>query len=152
MVVAEISSMMVRSAGEWSSPPVHGDEAEHAVLDPVPLRGPRRVVAHRDLETGLFGQLGELDLPGPEAVAVGPSGIRGDQEALGAGEAVAGPSGSTSGGWTRRRSGGVGRVADVDPPLVVGHVVDAIGDGLGVFAEGGVGEVVDLDAFGLAFG
>ena len=88
VVVAEINSMMVRRVVSGRAPPVHGDEAEHAVLDPVPLRRPRRVVADGDLETALFGQLGELDLPGPEAIAVGPPGVGGDQEALGAGEAV----------------------------------------------------------------
>src|SRR4051794_21833100 len=35
-------------AGEGSSAPVHGDEAEHAVLDPVPLAGAGRVVADGD--------------------------------------------------------------------------------------------------------
>src|SRR3954468_292708 len=35
-------------AGEGSSAPVHGDVAEHAVLDPVPLAGAGRVVADGD--------------------------------------------------------------------------------------------------------
>ena len=44
--------------------------------------------------------------------------------------------------------GGVGDVADRDPALVVGQVVDAIGDGLAPLPESSVGEVVDLDPSG----
>jgi hypothetical protein len=41
--------------------------------------------------------------------------------------------------------GGVSAVADGDPALVVGDVVDPIGDGLGVLAQVPVGEVVHPD-------
>ncbi len=41
-----------------------------------------------DLEPGLFGELGELDLPGPDAVAVRAAGVGGDEEALGVGVGV----------------------------------------------------------------
>jgi hypothetical protein len=76
-------------------------------------------------------------------------------------------SGTSAGGRARRRRhrpgsaelwpaaftshGEGGGVADTDPPLVVGQVVDPIGDGLGAFSQGPVGEIVDLDAFGLTF-
>src|ERR1039457_3039224 len=56
--------------GERATAPVHRDEAEQPVLDLVPLRGAGRVVTDRDLEAGLLGELGELDLPCPDPVAV----------------------------------------------------------------------------------
>ena len=88
VVVAEMSSMMVRRVGEGPAPPVHGDEAEHAVLDPVPFRRAGRVVADGDPQAGLGGQAGQFDLPGPDPVAVGAAGIGGDQQPVGVGEAV----------------------------------------------------------------
>jgi hypothetical protein len=56
--------------GAPSASPVHGDEAEQAALDLVPLRGPRREVGNCELETGLPGQFGQLDLPGADPVTV----------------------------------------------------------------------------------
>src|SRR5579859_1397065 len=53
VVVSEMSSMMVRMVMRGRTRQVVGDEAEHAVLDPVPPRGARRVVAHGDRQTGL---------------------------------------------------------------------------------------------------
>ena len=94
----------------------------------------------------------ELDFPGPQPIAVGASGIGGDQETLGGGEAVTSHLVPPAADGFDGELGGVGRVADVDPALVVGHVVDAIGDGLGVLAEGAIGEVVDVHPLGLAFG
>src|SRR5919201_6329934 len=48
-----------------------------------------------------------------------------------------------------RERGGVVVGPDADPAGVAPKVVDAVGDGL---AEGGVGEVVHVDLFGLAGG
>jgi hypothetical protein len=44
--------------------------------------------------------------------------------------------------------GCVGGVADIDPALVVEHVVDPIGDGLGVLGQFRIGEVVHVGALG----
>src|SRR6266851_9185359 len=63
--------------------PVHADEGEEAVLDLVPLAGSGRVVTHRDRCLELVGQLLEMKLPGAEPIAVTPSGIGTDQQALG---------------------------------------------------------------------
>ena len=49
--------------GEGSASPVHGDVAEEAVFDLVPLAGAGRVVQDGDLEAGLGGELGEEPLP-----------------------------------------------------------------------------------------
>lgn len=45
------------------------------MLDFVPLAGPGREVAHGDGQPGLGGELGELDLPGTDAGAVGAAGV-----------------------------------------------------------------------------
>src|SRR5215211_2330900 len=64
--------------GEGTAPPVHRDEAEQPVLDPVPLRGAGRVVAHGDGQPGVGGQSREVPLPGSDPIAVGPAGVGGD--------------------------------------------------------------------------
>src|ERR1700676_415375 len=47
--------------GEWTSPPVHRDEAEHPVFDLVPLRRAWWIVDDGDLETGVDSELGQFD-------------------------------------------------------------------------------------------
>ena len=42
------------------------------MLDPVPIRGAGRVVTDADLESGVGGELGHVDFPGAEPVAVDP--------------------------------------------------------------------------------
>ena len=101
-------------------------------------------------QAGLCGQAGQLDLPGPDPVAVGSAGIGGDQEPVGVGEAGSAHLVPPASDGLDGELGGVGGVADVDPALVVGHVVDPVGDGLGVLAQGGIGEVVDVDPLGFA--
>ena len=46
-----------QQTGERRRAPVLSDVAEHAVLDLVPLRGPRRIMAHLHDETGFVGKL-----------------------------------------------------------------------------------------------
>ena len=53
---------------------------EQAVLDLVPLRGAGREVADLDLQAGLVGELLQLDLPQPHAVAVGAAAVGGDRQ------------------------------------------------------------------------
>src|SRR5208337_2484870 len=50
-------------ADERHGPPVLGNVAEHAVLDLVPLRGPRRIMADLDDQAGLVGELLQRHLP-----------------------------------------------------------------------------------------
>lgn len=66
-------------AGQRAAALVHGDVGEEPVLDLVPLRRARRQVADRDDQPGFRGQTGEVEFPGPGAVAVGPARIGGDQ-------------------------------------------------------------------------
>src|SRR3990172_12947884 len=56
--------------------PVLRDVAEHAVLDPVPLRGSRRIVVDPEREPSLVGELLQLDLPKPDTRTVGAAAIR----------------------------------------------------------------------------
>src|SRR5208337_231263 len=50
-------------ADERHGAPVLGNVAEHAVLDLVPLRGPRRIMADLDDQAGLVGELLQRHLP-----------------------------------------------------------------------------------------
>lgn len=43
--------------------PVLGDEGEHSVLDAVPLAGAGRMVSDGDGQSGLIGELLQLELP-----------------------------------------------------------------------------------------
>jgi hypothetical protein len=70
-------------AGSGRPRQVHRDHAEQPVLDPVPLGGTRRQVAGGDRKPGFSRQPSQLDLPRPHPVAVGPTGIRTDQQPLG---------------------------------------------------------------------
>ncbi len=118
------------------------------MLNLVPLRRARRVVTDGDRESGLLCQSSELDLPGAHTVAVGPTGVRGDEQRRGVGESLGAHLVPPAPDRLDRELRSVCGVADVDPALVVRQVVDAIGDGFGVFAEFGVLEVVHTDPFG----
>jgi hypothetical protein len=134
-------------AGQRSAAPVHRDRAEQPMLDPVPLGGPWRQVTHGDRQPGLIGKPGQLRLPCPDPVAVGPAGVGTDQQpgGLGIGE-PADLLPPTPQRLDRERRGVVVG-PDADPAAVAPKVVDPIRDGL---AQGGIGEVVDVDLFGLA--
>src|SRR6266511_2950478 len=132
-----------------ATPPVHRDLREQAVLDPVPLGGARREVAHRDRQAGLGGQLAELDLPQPAAVAVGPARIRGDQQPVRLRVRLGADQLPPAANGRHRERGGVVVVAHAHPALVSAQVVDAVGDRL---ADVGVGEVVHVDPHRGAFG
>src|SRR5512142_1589125 len=60
--------------------PIRADQAEHPVLDRVPLRRPRRVVGHGDDQPELIGQALQARLPGEPPIAVGPAAIRLDEQ------------------------------------------------------------------------
>ena len=53
--------------GERAAAPVLRDVAEQPVLDPIPLRGARRVVMDVDREAGLVGEVLQFELPEPQA-------------------------------------------------------------------------------------
>jgi hypothetical protein len=84
--VVEISSTIVRMVVSGLARQL--DEAEEPVLNLVPLRRPGRVVAGGDVEVGLFGQSSQLDSPGPDPVAVGPTAAGGDEQATASGKRI----------------------------------------------------------------
>src|ERR1019366_1082513 len=97
---------------EGTATPVHGDKAEEAMFDLVPLRCPRREVGHSDLETCLLGQLGQFYLPGPDAVTVGATCIGADEELRGLGVAGSPHLGPPASDGGHGKAGGVGVVTD----------------------------------------
>src|SRR5689334_12844222 len=50
-------------ADQWFATPVHGDEGEQAVLNPVPLAGAGRQVGHRYVQASLIGEALQFALP-----------------------------------------------------------------------------------------
>jgi hypothetical protein len=53
-----------QTAGQRRAPPILGDVSEQAMLDLVPLGGPRRIMAGHKRDAGFIGQLLEFDLAG----------------------------------------------------------------------------------------
>ncbi|RPK84534.1 hypothetical protein EES46_24045 [Streptomyces sp. ADI98-10] len=136
-------------AGQRATAPVHRDVGEEPVLDLVPLRRARRQVADRDDQPGFRGQAGEVEFPGPGAIAVGPARIGSDQQPGSlrvVGPALAVPPAADR---LHRERGGVVVGADIDPAGVRRQVVDAVRDGL---AQQRIGEVVDADRHRIACG
>ena len=134
---------------QWPAAPVHGDLGEQPVFDLVPFAGSWREVAHGDGQSGLGGEFGEFDFPGPDPVAVGSAAVGADQQPVGVGVAVLADGFPPAAQCRDGERGGVVVDTDRDPAGVGRDVVDAIGDGL---AQVLVGEVVDVDAFGLTHG
>ena len=54
-------------AGQRRGAPVLRDVAEHTMLDLVPLRGSRRIVADLNDQVGFIGELLQRQLPEPQA-------------------------------------------------------------------------------------
>ena len=107
-------------------------------------------MADGDGQAGLSSQAGQFGLPCSQPIAVGPAGIGGDQQSGGVGEAPGAHLVPPSSDRFDRELGGVCAVADVDPALVVGDIVDAVRDGLGELVQVRVGEVMHLDPLGVA--
>src|SRR5271157_5813478 len=59
--------------------PVLADQVEHPMLDPIPLRGPGRVVRHCDRHIELVSQPLQADPPRPQPISVGPAAVCLDQ-------------------------------------------------------------------------
>ena len=69
-----------KAIGERPAAPVLRDVAEQPVLDLVPLRRARRVVADMDRKSRLIGQLLQLDLPEPHTCAIRAAAVRRDRQ------------------------------------------------------------------------
>src|SRR5271157_3993256 len=108
--------------------PVVADQAEHPVVDRVPLARPRWVVRHRDHQVELVCQVLQRQLPLPLAVVVGPATVRLDQQPrrarVASASALQPPLPDTGHGKGRR----VVRGTYYDQSIVVLHIIDAVGD------------------------
>src|SRR5690606_28569894 len=125
---------------QWLAAPVHRDEAEHPLLDLVPLARARWVVAHGDPQAGVIRELLQAGLPDTGTVAVAPARVRRHKDLssirVGALPHLAPPPAEAGDGELWR----VVIRPNAHPPDVVGDVIDAVRDG---FAKLGVDEVVN---------
>jgi hypothetical protein len=119
------------------------------MLDPVPLGGPRRQVTHGDLKPRLLSQPGQLGLPRPNPVAIRPAGIGTHQQPIRLRVAATADLLPPTPQRLDRERRGVVVGPDTDPAAVGATIVDPVRDRL---AKGGVGEVMEVDLFGLAGG
>ena len=70
------------AADEWLAAPGLSDVAEHAMLDLVPLRCSRWVVAYLQYQPGLVGQFLQFELPQPHSRSVRTTAVSGDQQSV----------------------------------------------------------------------
>ncbi len=134
-------------ADERFATPVLRDVGEQTVLDAVPFTGARRQMGDCHGEAGLIGEALQFALPEPDASAVAAATVRGDGEASSLGIArFAEPLPPAPDALDGER-GGIGIDPDVDPALVGGNVVDALG---GHLAQGLDLEVMDAHRLGIA--
>src|SRR5205814_323168 len=107
------------------------------MLDLVPLARARRKVAHRDGKPGAIRQPLQFPFPEPEAGAVTPAGIRGDQQRLGV--TVHGPSHDTPPTPDRldREARRVVIDADAHPAFITLQIVDAVWNRFPALRRGG---------------
>src|SRR5467141_1930109 len=110
--------------------PVLGDVGKKAVLDAVPLAGTGRQVGDGYDEAGLVGLVGkalEFAFPEADAGAVAAAAVGRDGEALSLGIARVAEPLPPAANTLDRKFAGIGIDPDVDPALIGGNVVDAVG-------------------------
>src|SRR5712691_10901700 len=122
---------------------------KHAMLDLIPLTGPRRKVPDVDHHPDLIGELLDFYFPQPIATGIAPSAIRRDEERVGLGiHYLAYMAPPASDGFDRKL-GGVVIDPHTDPAWIVRRIVHPIGTNL---AQLLVRKIMCLDAFRLPFG
>src|SRR6516165_1937750 len=131
---------------EWTTAPVLGDVAEHAVLDLVPLTRPGRKVTHLDRQLQAIGKILQSHFPEAASAAVAASPIGSDQQISRVRIALAPHFLPPSVNRLRGKLSGVVVNAHADPALVVRYIVDPVRNSL---PEGLVHEVVDAYLVGL---
>lgn len=110
--------------------PILGNVGEEAVLDPVPFAGAGRQMGDGDGHPGLVGKALQFALPQADAGTVAAATVGGDDEAPGLGIARASEPLPPAANALDREGRGVGIDADIDPALVGGDVIDAVGGNL----------------------
>ena len=114
-------------ADQWLATPVLGDVGKEAVLDAVPLAGTGRQVGDGYDEAGLVGKALKFAFPEADAGAVAAAAVGRDGEALSLGIARVAEPLPPAADALDGKFGGVGIDSDVDPALVGGNVIDAVG-------------------------
>src|SRR5262245_37005623 len=116
------------------------------MFDLVPFAGSRWKVANSQGQAQIVGQILQGHLPQARTVAVAAAAIRCDEDLAGTRETLAAhvlpPALDGARGELRR----VAMDPHTHPTLVVGQVIDSVGDG---FAQGGILEVVNANLLGL---
>lgn len=119
------------------------------MLDAVPLAGAGRVMGNADCQTGLVGELLQLDLPEAQAGAVAAAAVGGDEQPPGAGMTLAAHAMPPAADAFDGEGGSVVIEADAGPSFVGGDIVDPVRNRLAV---GWDHEVVHAHFIGLALG
>jgi hypothetical protein len=119
------------------------------MLDLVPFAGAGRQMGDGGRQADLVSQTLDLALPKAHPVAVTAAAIGGNDEGPGLGIACFAEAVPPAANALDREGGRVGVDADIDPALVGGDVLDAIGRDL---AEFGYLEVMHPNGLGLALG
>ena len=91
VVVAAISSTTATRSVSGRLAPVLRDVTEHAVLDLIPFRRTRRIVADLDREPRLVGELLQLDFPQPHTRTVRAAAVGRDRQLAGLSDSAARP-------------------------------------------------------------
>ena len=108
--------------------PIHRDETEQPMFDPIPFRGARRRVTDGDCQARLGGEVLPFAFPQTTAGRIAAAAI-GQQQPLAA-AGVEGLGGSPPTPQTvDRELRGVGRSSHAHVSAIAAHVVQAVGDG-----------------------
>src|SRR6476646_378594 len=137
------------TGGQRAAAPVLRDVTEQAMLDLVPLRGPRRIVMDVERKPRLVGELLQLGLPEPHAGPVRAAAVRRDRQLFHARITRVPHALEPGADRCHGELGRVGRDPDTDKAFVGGDIVDAVRHDL---AERLVLEVVDPHAMRIALG
>src|SRR5207245_7909185 len=108
---------------------------------------PRWEMAYPQFQLDLVGHLLQRHLPKPRPITVAATAVGGDQQFAGAPKALTAHALPPTPDRPRREVGRVVMNLHADPALVVGQVVNAVGNG---FAQGRVLEIVNADFLGFA--
>ncbi len=137
-----------RTTDEGASPPVLGDEGEHAVFDLVPLARTGRKVTNMDGHSERIRELLELNLPKAGTVAITAPTVSRDEEFPRVRIARSPHLFPPASDGRSRKGGGIMRDPDTDPPFVCCQIIDAIGNH---FPELRISEIMEVHLFGLSF-
>ena len=122
-------------ADERFAAPVLGDVGKEAVLDAVPFAGAGRQMGDGYNQAGFVGKALEFTFPEADAGAVAAAAIGRYGQGSRLGIASAAEPLPPAADALDRKFGGIGIDPDIDPSLVGGNVIDAVGGDLAKFRD-----------------